>query len=169
MAAVRMSQFDLLLSKSLLYRYKLRGWPRWLELLTLFKHCCFSTLLPKSNLLVGGLERFLPASWINLDNSTGRELIHYERQRDRLDHRWQQRPWSGVARKLVHDHGERFHVLIGSRTPVNGEKVANDIRQEGHVNVEAVHIDVTDKASLAAAAKTVREKFGRLDVLHVNV
>lgn len=74
-----------------------------------------------------------------------------------------------IARKLVRDHGERFHVLIGSRTPVNGEKVADEIRLEGHVNVEAVHIDVTDKASLAAAAKTVLEKFGRLDVLHVNV
>lgn len=74
-----------------------------------------------------------------------------------------------IVRKLVLDHGERFHVLIGSRNPVNGEKAADVIRQEVHVSVETVHVDVTDEVSLATAAKNVQEKFGRLDVLHVNV
>ncbi|TKA74610.1 hypothetical protein B0A55_05443 [Friedmanniomyces simplex] len=57
-----------------------------------------------------------------------------------------------VAKQLLRNHGDRFYVFIGCRLK----------------DCEALHIEVTDDDSIAKAAKTVGEKFGRVDVLHVN-
>lgn len=75
-----------------------------------------------------------------------------------------------VARQLARDHGQRFHVLIGCRKIPDGESAVKQLHDEGiHEGVEAIQIDVTSEESLAAAAKLVGDKFGRLDVLHANV
>lgn len=74
-----------------------------------------------------------------------------------------------VARQLARDHGQRFHVLIGCRKLPDGEAAVKQLRGEGIGEVEAIQVDITSEESLAAAAKLVSDKFGRLDVLHANV
>jgi NAD(P)-dependent dehydrogenase (short-subunit alcohol dehydrogenase family) len=59
---------------------------------------------------------------------------------------------------------EGFTVLVGSRDFARGEAAARDVGPDAH----ALQLDVTDHASIAAAAKRVRDTFGRLDVLVNN-
>ena len=71
----------------------------------------------------------------------------------------------GIGLQIAKDlasHG--FRVLVGSRSLENGEAAARSIGAEAH----ALQLDVTDAASIAAAAERVREEFGRLDVLVNN-
>jgi NAD(P)-dependent dehydrogenase (short-subunit alcohol dehydrogenase family) len=66
-----------------------------------------------------------------------------------------------IAKDLVaHD----FTVLVGSRNFERGETAAMEVGPEAH----ALHLDVTDEASITAAAKRVQNEFGRLDVLIQN-
>ena len=66
-----------------------------------------------------------------------------------------------VARDLAaHD----FTVLVGSRDFAKGEVAAQGIGEAAH----AIQLDVTDHASIAAAAERIRTEFGRLDVLINN-
>ncbi len=58
--------------------------------------------------------------------------------------------------------GQGWTVLLGSRDPALGAAAAAELA------VETVTIDVTDDDSVAAAAKDVEERFGRLDVLVNN-
>jgi NAD(P)-dependent dehydrogenase (short-subunit alcohol dehydrogenase family) len=55
-------------------------------------------------------------------------------------------------------------VLVGSRNPKRGEAAAKEVGSDAH----ALQLDVTDQASIAAAAERVRSEFGRLDVLIQN-
>jgi len=55
-------------------------------------------------------------------------------------------------------------VLVGSRNVGNGEKAAREVGADAH----AVQLDVTDPASIAAAADRIAKAFGRLDVLVNN-
>ena len=66
-----------------------------------------------------------------------------------------------IAKDLV-THG--FTVLVGSRNLERGEAAAREVGQDAH----ALQLDVTDRASIAAAAERVRNEFGRLDVLINN-
>jgi len=66
-----------------------------------------------------------------------------------------------IAKDLV-THG--FTVLVGSRSLERGESAAKAVGPDAH----ALQLDVTDKASIAAAADRVREDFGRLDLLIQN-
>jgi NAD(P)-dependent dehydrogenase (short-subunit alcohol dehydrogenase family) len=66
-----------------------------------------------------------------------------------------------IARDLV-AHG--FTVLVGSRNLDRGEAAARTIDGDAH----ALQLDVTDRASIAAAAQRIRNEFGRLDVLVQN-
>jgi NAD(P)-dependent dehydrogenase (short-subunit alcohol dehydrogenase family) len=66
-----------------------------------------------------------------------------------------------IAKDLV-AHG--LIVLVGSRNLERGEAAAKEIGPEAH----ALQLDVTDQASITAAAKRVRDEFGRLDVLVNN-
>ncbi len=71
----------------------------------------------------------------------------------------------GIGHQIAKDlvaHG--FIVLVGSRNLARGETAAEDIGPEAH----ALQIDVTSQASIAAAAKRIRDTFGRLDVLVNN-
>ncbi|KAK4953048.1 hypothetical protein LTR10_008753 [Elasticomyces elasticus] len=73
-----------------------------------------------------------------------------------------------LAKQLLRDHNNRFYVLIGSRTLSKGETAVQDLHSQGLTACEVLHIEVTDDDSIAQAAKVVGEKFGRVDVLHVN-
>ena len=66
-----------------------------------------------------------------------------------------------IAKDLV-AHG--FTVLVGSRNLERGEAAAKEVGPDA----QALQLDVTDQASIAAAAKRVRNDFGRLDVLIQN-
>ncbi|MEU8120639.1 SDR family NAD(P)-dependent oxidoreductase [Spirillospora sp. NPDC049024] len=58
-------------------------------------------------------------------------------------------------------------VLIGSRDPERGEKAAASLREAGH-DARAVVLDVTDQATVEAAARAIAASPGRLDVLVNN-
>ncbi|HYW10699.1 MAG TPA: SDR family NAD(P)-dependent oxidoreductase [Longimicrobium sp.] len=66
-----------------------------------------------------------------------------------------------IAKELA-AHG--YTVLAGSRNPQNGEAAAREIGGDAH----AIQLDVTDPASITAAAERVRTGFGRLDLLVNN-
>jgi NAD(P)-dependent dehydrogenase (short-subunit alcohol dehydrogenase family) len=66
-----------------------------------------------------------------------------------------------IAKDLV-AHG--FAVLVGSRNIERGEAAAKEVGPGGY----ALQLDVTDRASITAAAERVGREFGRLDVLIQN-
>ena len=66
-----------------------------------------------------------------------------------------------VAKELV---ANGLTVLVGSRNLERGEAAAKEIGP----GAIALQIDVTDLASIAAAAERIREEFGRLDLLVNN-
>ncbi len=66
-----------------------------------------------------------------------------------------------IAKELA---AKDFTVLVGSRNLARGEAAAKTIDGDAR----ALQLDVTDRASIAAAAKRIREELGRLDVLVNN-
>jgi NAD(P)-dependent dehydrogenase (short-subunit alcohol dehydrogenase family) len=66
-----------------------------------------------------------------------------------------------VARELA---AKNITVLVGSRNLARGEEAVKTIKGDAR----ALQLDVTDRASIAAAAERVRREFGRLDVLVNN-
>ena len=71
-----------------------------------------------------------------------------------------------VARQLGRDHG--MTVLIGARDEGRGRVAADKLVAEG-IDARPVRLDVTDPASVEAAAGWIKETFGgRLDVLVNN-
>src|ERR1700691_4387485 len=66
-----------------------------------------------------------------------------------------------IAKDLV-AHG--FTVLVGSRNLERGEDAAKEVGPDAR----AIQLDVTDQASIAAAAHSIRKELGRLDVLVNN-
>jgi NAD(P)-dependent dehydrogenase (short-subunit alcohol dehydrogenase family) len=74
----------------------------------------------------------------------------------------------GIGREIAAQLARLGHtVIIGARTQQRGEEAAAQLRDEGG-DVTAVVLDVTDQASVAAAAETVEERYGRLDALVNN-
>ncbi len=70
-----------------------------------------------------------------------------------------------TARQLAKSGG--VHVLLAARDRAKGVEAALTLQGEG-LDVEALTLDVTAAASIAAAAKEVEQKFGRLDILINN-
>ncbi len=71
----------------------------------------------------------------------------------------------GIGLQIAKDlaaHG--FTVLVGSRNLARGEVAAKTIDGDAR----ALQLDVTDQASIAAAAERIRKELGRLDVLVNN-
>src|SRR5271154_1285244 len=66
-----------------------------------------------------------------------------------------------IAKDLV---AQGFTVLVGSRNLQRGEAAAKQIGRDAR----ALQLDVTDQASIAAAAERIRQELGRLDVLVNN-
>jgi NAD(P)-dependent dehydrogenase (short-subunit alcohol dehydrogenase family) len=66
-----------------------------------------------------------------------------------------------IAKELA---GHGFAVLIGSRDLSRGEEAARTVDGVAH----AIQLDVTDHASVTAAADRIQSEFGRLDVLIQN-
>lgn len=71
----------------------------------------------------------------------------------------------GIGLQIAKDLAAHcFVVLVGSRNLELGEKVAKSVA----VDARALQVDVTDQASVAAAAERIRNELGRLDVLVNN-
>jgi len=71
----------------------------------------------------------------------------------------------GIGLQIAKDlAAENFAVLVGSRDLARGKEAARTIGADAH----ALQLDVTDQASIAAAAERIRGEFGRLDVLVNN-
>ncbi len=71
----------------------------------------------------------------------------------------------GIGLQIAKDlskHG--FTVLVGSRNVERGEIAAKEVGSDGI----ALQLDVTDHASISAAAKRIETELGRLDVLVNN-
>jgi len=71
----------------------------------------------------------------------------------------------GIGFQIAKDLAARgFTVLVGSRNLESGERAAKSIAGDAF----AIQLDVTDEASIAAAAERIRNEFVRLDVLVNN-
>ena len=70
-----------------------------------------------------------------------------------------------TARQLAASGG--VHVVLTSRDRAKVVDAALKLQAEG-LDVEALTLDVTDAASIAAAVKEIEKKFGRLDILINN-
>jgi NAD(P)-dependent dehydrogenase (short-subunit alcohol dehydrogenase family) len=71
----------------------------------------------------------------------------------------------GIGLQIAKDlaaHG--FTVLVGSRKLEHGEKAAKSVGADAR----ALQLDITNQASIAAAAERIRNELGRLDVLVNN-
>jgi NAD(P)-dependent dehydrogenase (short-subunit alcohol dehydrogenase family) len=69
-----------------------------------------------------------------------------------------------TARKLL-QHG--YRVVLAGRSKAPLEALADEAQQLGHEAL-AIPTDVTDAASVAALFDTIRQRYGRLDVLFNN-
>ena len=71
----------------------------------------------------------------------------------------------GIGHQIAKDlAGHGFTVLVGSRDLGKGEAAARSVGPDA----VALQLDVTDEASLSAAAARIQSEFGRLDVLVNN-
>jgi NAD(P)-dependent dehydrogenase (short-subunit alcohol dehydrogenase family) len=70
-----------------------------------------------------------------------------------------------TARQLAKSGG--IHVILAARDRARGVDAALRLQAEG-LDVEALTLDVTSPASVAAAAADIDKKFGRLDILINN-
>jgi NAD(P)-dependent dehydrogenase (short-subunit alcohol dehydrogenase family) len=71
----------------------------------------------------------------------------------------------GIGLQIAKDlAAQKFVVLVGSRNLQRGQAAAKEVGPDAY----ALELDVTDQASITAAAERVRSEFGRLDVLIQN-
>lgn len=69
-----------------------------------------------------------------------------------------------TARQLA---AKGLKIIVGSRNLEKGEQVISDLRDSG-VECDLVALDITDPASVQAAARDLSERYGHLDLLVNN-
>ena len=70
-----------------------------------------------------------------------------------------------TATALARDHGH--HVIIGSRNPNNGTKLAKSLTDAGY-SASSVQLDLDSESSILSAVEHLTNTYGRLDVLVNN-
>jgi NAD(P)-dependent dehydrogenase (short-subunit alcohol dehydrogenase family) len=74
----------------------------------------------------------------------------------------------GIGFETARQHARAgAHVIMASRNVGQGEAAAKSLAQDG-LSAEALVLDVTDQASIEAAARKVEKEHGRLDILVNN-
>lgn len=74
----------------------------------------------------------------------------------------------GIGLAVAKQLAERsYHVIIGSRSLVNGERAASDICSKGY-SASSVQLDIDSDESITAAVADISKAYGRLDVLINN-
>jgi NAD(P)-dependent dehydrogenase (short-subunit alcohol dehydrogenase family) len=74
----------------------------------------------------------------------------------------------GIGFETSRQLGQKgMHVLMGARNEAKGKEAETKLKSEG-LDVEFILLDVDDPKTHAKAAKTIEEKFGKLDVLVNN-
>jgi NAD(P)-dependent dehydrogenase (short-subunit alcohol dehydrogenase family) len=74
----------------------------------------------------------------------------------------------GIGKEIARQLGAQgMTVLLGARDSGRGEEAAAELRAGG-ADARAVRLDVTDAASIEAAARQIESQYGRLDVLVNN-
>ena len=74
----------------------------------------------------------------------------------------------GIGKEIARQLGALgMTVLIGARDPQRGEEAAAELRASG-ADAQALILDVTDPATIDAAAAKIESDYGRLDVLVNN-
>jgi len=74
----------------------------------------------------------------------------------------------GIGFEIVRQLGEQgITVLMGARNLAQGEEIARHLQAE-RIVVRAIQLDVTDQASIDAAAAFIDQVYGRLDILVNN-
>ncbi|CAM3726835.1 SDR family oxidoreductase [Mucilaginibacter galii] len=68
--------------------------------------------------------------------------------------------------RILAGHG--YFVYIGCRDLAKGQQAVEQLKADGLTTLEALQIDVTDKASIEAAQQYVEQNNGKLDVLVNN-
>lgn len=69
-----------------------------------------------------------------------------------------------IARQLG---AQGITVLVGARNQARGDEAAKRLQSEG-IEASAIHLDVTDQATIHTAASFIDETYGRLDMLVNN-
>lgn len=69
-----------------------------------------------------------------------------------------------IARQLAQ---AGLTIIVGARDPARGRRAAEDLSAAGHP-VESVQLDLEDEATIAAAARWIADRHGRLDILVNN-
>jgi NAD(P)-dependent dehydrogenase (short-subunit alcohol dehydrogenase family) len=70
-----------------------------------------------------------------------------------------------TARQLAK---QGYFIYLGSRNLANGQAAADKLKEEGLTNVQAIQIDISNKASIESAKDIVTKRTGSLDVLINN-
>ena len=74
-----------------------------------------------------------------------------------------------AATEVIAQSSADYHVIMGSRSVEKGEAALREVRATNLKGTASlIQLDVTDDDSIAAAAKSVEQEFGRLDVLVNN-
>ena len=74
----------------------------------------------------------------------------------------------GIGFETARQLGQQgMHVLMGARNEAKGKEAEGKLKGEG-LDVEFILLDVDDPKTHAKAAKSIEEKFGKLDVLVNN-
>ncbi|RYY95032.1 MAG: SDR family oxidoreductase [Chitinophagaceae bacterium] len=70
-----------------------------------------------------------------------------------------------TARQLLQ---QGYYVYLGAREGAKGDSAVQELKAEGHGNVETIVVDVADAASIRAAREALGQKTDTLDVLVNN-
>jgi NAD(P)-dependent dehydrogenase (short-subunit alcohol dehydrogenase family) len=74
----------------------------------------------------------------------------------------------GISLEVARQLGKQgMLVLLGARNRVQGEEAALRLEAEG-IEAQALHLDVTDHQMIEKAAQTLKEIYGKLDILVNN-
>lgn len=74
----------------------------------------------------------------------------------------------GIGFEIARQLGAKgIFVLVGARDQARGDEAARRLQSEG-IEASAVHLDVTDQASINRVASFIDETYGKLDILVNN-